>query len=70
MTDTVYDVLYCKARRFTLLRNAYVDARYKKSYTVTEIELAWLAERVSELKKITELLCHEKIYSFTIEQTS
>ena len=52
--------------RFTLLRNAYVDARYKKSYTITESELTWLAERVSELKKLTEAVCQEKINSFQI----
>lgn len=50
--------------RFILLRDAYVDARYKKSYTITEEELTWLAERVSELQKITKDLCEEKINSF------
>jgi predicted nucleotidyltransferase/HEPN domain-containing protein len=52
--------------RFTLLRNAYVDARYKKSYTITEEELTWLAERVSTLVQLTETLCQEKINGFLI----
>jgi uncharacterized protein len=50
--------------RFILLRDAYVDARYKKSYAITEEELTWLAERISELQRLTEKLCQEKINSF------
>jgi len=50
--------------RFILLCNAYVDARYKKSYAITEPELTWLAERLSELRGLTETLCQEKINSF------
>ena len=49
---------------FVLLRDAYVDARYKKSYAITETELTWLAERISELQQLTEILCQEKINSF------
>ncbi len=51
-------------RRFILLRNAYVDARYKKTYTITEEELTWLGERISGLMQLTETLCQEKINSF------
>lgn len=51
-------------RRFILLRNAYVDARYKKSYLITEEELKWLSEYISELMQLTEILCQEKINSF------
>lgn len=50
--------------QFMLLRNAYVDARYKKNYVITESELNWLVERVSKLQELTEALCHEKINSF------
>jgi len=50
--------------RFKLLRKAYVDARYKPSYTITKEQLAWLAERVSQLKELTEKLCKEKIENF------
>ncbi|MCB2263612.1 MAG: HEPN domain-containing protein [Candidatus Thiosymbion ectosymbiont of Robbea hypermnestra] len=50
--------------RFKLLRKAYVDARYKPSYTITKEELDWLAERVQELQALTEKLCREKIASY------
>ena len=56
--------------RFYLLRNAYVDARYKKTYTITDEELMWLAERVKELEQITEALCDEKMQSFLAETKS
>ena len=50
---------------FKLLRKAYVDARYKPSYTITEDQLEWLAGRVTQLKELTETLCREKIDSFS-----
>ncbi|MFT4929118.1 MAG: HEPN domain-containing protein/predicted nucleotidyltransferase [Phenylobacterium sp.] len=50
--------------RFELLRKAYVDARYKPSYSITPVELEWLAERVLCLQELTERLCKEKIGSF------
>jgi predicted nucleotidyltransferase/HEPN domain-containing protein len=50
--------------RFKLLRKAYVDARYKPSYTITKEQLDWLAERVQELQALTEKLCKEKIASY------
>ncbi|MCP4159774.1 MAG: HEPN domain-containing protein [Deltaproteobacteria bacterium] len=49
---------------FKLLRKAYVDARYKPSFTITKEQLEWLAERVNKLKELTEKLCKEKIESF------
>ena len=53
-------------KRFELLRKAYVDARYKPSYTITQQELEWLAERVQFLQALTEKLCKEKIASFDL----
>ena len=50
--------------RFELLRKAYVDARYKPSYTITQQELEWLAKRVQHLQLLTNTLCKEKIESF------
>lgn len=50
--------------RFKLLRKAYVDARYKPSYTITKEELEWLAGRVRFLQELTEKLCKEKISGF------
>ncbi len=50
---------------FKLLRKAYVDARYKPSFTISKEQLEWLAERVNKLKELTEKLCKEKIQSFS-----
>jgi len=50
---------------FKLLRKAYVDARYKPSYTIKKNQLEWLTERVNCLKELTEKLCREKIESFS-----
>lgn len=55
---------------FKLLRNAYVDARYKPSYVITEEELSKLGEQVNYLKHLVEKLCYEKIASFTKEQVN
>lgn len=52
--------------RFELLRKAYIDARYKPSYTITADELEWLAERTLYLQKLTETLCQDKIASFDV----
>lgn len=50
--------------RFNLLRKAYVEARYKPSYTITKEQLEWLAARVDYLKELTETLCKKKIESY------
>lgn len=54
-------------RLFKLLRKAYVDARYKPSYLITQAELLQLSKQVEELKKVGELICHERINSFIKE---
>jgi predicted nucleotidyltransferase/HEPN domain-containing protein len=51
--------------RFTLLKKAYVDARYKAEYQISKEDLEWLAERVQILRNLTEQICKEKIASFT-----
>jgi HEPN domain-containing protein len=51
-------------RRFQLLKNAYVDARYSAHYKITREELVWLAERVEHLQQLTAMLCQAKIASF------
>jgi HEPN domain-containing protein/predicted nucleotidyltransferase len=56
--------------RFKLLRKAYVDARYKPSYTITKEQLDWLTERVHELQTLTEKLCKEKIASYEQESSN
>lgn len=52
-------------RRFQLLKNAYIDARYSEHYEVTKEELIWLAERVGHLQQLTETLCKESITQIT-----
>lgn len=49
---------------FDLLCQAYVEARYNKSYTITKKELTWLRKKVQELTRLTKILCQEKIKSF------
>lgn len=51
-------------RLFTLLWKAYVEARYKPSYQITNQELIYLSMQVEELKVIAKALCEEKISSF------
>jgi len=51
-------------RLFRLLRKAYVDARYKKTYLITHEELVSLQAEVERLQALTEKLCKEKIAEF------
>jgi uncharacterized protein len=48
---------------FTLLKKAYVDARYNDKYVITEDELNALIERVKKLQEIAERICKSKIAS-------
>jgi uncharacterized protein len=48
-------------RLFNLLKKAYIDARYKKSYSITKDELAYLSGRVEKLRTLTEEVCKTKI---------
>jgi predicted nucleotidyltransferase/HEPN domain-containing protein len=48
---------------FDLLRRAYIDARYDKSYRITAEELATLGERVRAFAAVVERVCQEKIAS-------
>ena len=48
-------------RLFKLLADAYVHARYTKTYTITKEELDYLADRVRRLQAITEEACREQI---------
>ena len=49
---------------FNLILKAYIDARYKKYYQVTEDELAEMVIMVKNFHKLVEKLCKEKIESF------
>jgi predicted nucleotidyltransferase/HEPN domain-containing protein len=48
---------------YDLLRRAYIDARYDKSYRITAEELAMLGERVRQFAAVVERVCNEKIAS-------
>jgi HEPN domain-containing protein len=50
-------------RCFELLKNAYIDARYKRDYVITKEELEYLAARVRKLQALTKRICEEKIES-------
>src|SRR5690606_29202860 len=49
---------------FELLRRAYIEARYSKSYRITLEELGILRERVRNLAMRVRLACEERLASF------
>jgi len=51
-------------KAFTLLKKAYIDARYKKDYRITKKQLEYLAERLKVLQRLTKKICAEKVKSF------
>lgn len=48
-------------RCFELLRRAYVDARYSPHYKITAEELAWLEERIEQLKLLVWEACDARL---------
>ncbi|MDD5697025.1 MAG: HEPN domain-containing protein [Victivallaceae bacterium] len=46
---------------FKQLKKAYVDARYKKDYRITQDELDHLVKRVEKLRDLVERTCRNKI---------
>jgi HEPN domain-containing protein/predicted nucleotidyltransferase len=53
-----------ETKRFERLKNAYIGARYKKSYEITREDLEYLGSRVGELRSLAETACRAKIESF------
>ena len=51
---------------FKLLRKAYIDARYKPSYIITQDQLETLIERVYRLRDIGYNICEKRIAALTI----
>lgn len=49
--------------RFTLLKKAYIDARYDMQYKITREELEYLSVCVKVLRELTEKICNERINS-------
>ena len=52
-------------RRFDLLRQAYVGARYHDDYKITPQELKYLARCVELLQQRTKASCEEKMDSWS-----
>lgn len=46
---------------FTMLRDAYVKARYSKHYSITGDELEWLADRIEGLGGVVQQICSDRI---------
>ncbi len=46
---------------FEKLKAAYVKARYSKHYRISEDELAWLGERVEQLRQVVQVVCYDRI---------
>ena len=48
-------------RCYSLLRDAYIKARYSRAYRITEEELDWIAQRVALLQKLVREACESRI---------
>jgi predicted nucleotidyltransferase/HEPN domain-containing protein len=48
-------------RCYSLLRDAYIKARYSRAYRITEEELDWIAQRVSLLQNLVRDACESRI---------
>ncbi|AMK26506.1 HEPN domain-containing protein (plasmid) [Sphingobium sp. SJ10-10] len=48
-------------RCFSLIRRAYVEARYVPTFAITDAELAWAMERVIQLRGLVGELCRERL---------
>jgi len=48
-------------RCYELIRQAYVNARYSRHYRITPEELAWLTERVIQLRELIRDICDTRV---------
>lgn len=48
---------------FDLLKKAYIDARYKDNYLITEAELCQLIDRIQLMQEVVREKCKERILS-------
>ena len=48
-------------RRFELLRQAYVNARYSSHYAISDEVLSWLGDRVADLQGLVKRACEERL---------
>jgi len=49
---------------FTLLKKAYVEARYNQDYSITKEQPEYLITKVEKIKEVVKEACLEKISSF------
>lgn len=47
----------------SLLKRAYIDARYRPEYSITREDLEYLASRLREVRRIVEEACRRRIES-------
>ncbi|HET9637670.1 MAG TPA: HEPN domain-containing protein [Allosphingosinicella sp.] len=68
----LFDVWPREAKRertmFQKLKEAYVKARYSKSFRINEDELTWLGSRVEELGRVVESVCSARLHE--LEQSA
>jgi predicted nucleotidyltransferase/HEPN domain-containing protein len=48
-------------RRFELLRQAYVNARYSPQYGISDEELRWLGECIDDLQSLVKTVCERRL---------
>lgn len=53
-------------RCYSLLRDAYVKARYSRSYVITREELEWIASRVAVLRDLVRIACESRIQTLAL----
>lgn len=50
---------------FELLKQGYINARYKSNYVVSEKEVSEILDRIQNMKVIVDQICKEKIFSLS-----
>jgi HEPN domain-containing protein/predicted nucleotidyltransferase len=53
-------------RCYSLLRDAYVKARYSRSYVITHEELEWIASRIAVLRDLVRIACESRIQTLAL----
>ena len=48
-------------RRFSLLKRAYIEARYSPHYEITAEDLEWLGEQAEDLQRLADTVCKERL---------
>ena len=56
-------------RRFSLLKRAYIEARYSPHYEITAEDLDWLAARAQDLQRLADAICKERLAALAEDAT-